>query len=107
MLRRVFLLFKFFTMSKYWVVAVLLASLSGASWGQADRVRPERPHKARTDKTTPPADDPQQRRAAVRAALEAQRESKSSDSETNPRVRRQLSPQERQELRRQLRQQAG
>ncbi len=94
-------------MSKSVVVALLLAGLSCASWGQTERVRPERPPKARAEKTTVTRDDPQQRRAAVRAALEAQREQKPADSDANPRVRRQLSPQERQELRRQLRQQTG
>ena len=94
-------------MSKSVVMALLLASLSCASWGQADRVRPEHLHKVRPDKTTTTADDPQQRRAAVRAALEAQREPKAPDNDASPRVRRQLSPQERQELRRQLRQQTG
>lgn len=110
-------------MSKSLVLALLFAGVSCAGWAQTDRIALERAHQGPADKgsankssadkgrpdktTTTTADDLQHRRAAVRAALEAQREQKIPDSDTSPRVRRQLSPQERQELRRQLRQQTG
>ncbi len=85
------------------LVAVMLLGLSGVAWSQTESARVERVNPARPAKQA--ADDPQRRRAAVRAALEAQREQKSANTETGSRPRRQLSPQERQELREQLRQQ--
>ena len=92
-------------MSKFLVLTLLLVSWSCASGAQTERVRPDRVNKAHTEKAV--AEDPQQRRAAVRAALEAQREQKSTSDEPTSRAKRQLSPQERQELRRQLRHQTG
>ena len=92
-------------MSKFLVLTLLLVSWSCAIGAQTERVRPERVNKAHAEKAV--AEDPQQRRAAVRAALEAQREQKPTSGEPTSRAKRQLSPQERQELRRQLRQQTG
>ena len=94
-------------MSKSLLMAIVLFSFAGVSWPQPDPVRAELPNKAQPVKSEP--DDPKQRRAAVRAALEAPRDQKSTNTNTNtettPRALHQLSPQERQELRQQLRQQ--
>ena len=84
-------------------IAVLLLGLSGASWSQPDSAKADPVNRAPA--TKPPPDDPQQRRTAVRAALEAQREQKLDNVDPISRGRRQLSPEERQELRQQLRQQ--
>ena len=90
-------------MSKFLPFAVLLLGLSGASWSQADSERAERQNKAHPAKQT--SEDPQQRRAAVRAALGQAREQKAVNMDDAPKARRQLTAQERQVLRQQLRQQ--
>lgn len=90
-------------MSKALLMGLALLCVAGTSWSQLDSARTEPLSKPPAAK--PASDDPQQRRAAVREALEAQREQKSKNSETAPPPKRQLSPQERLELRQQLRQQ--
>ncbi len=93
-------------MSKSLLLIVMLLCAAGVATAQTAHPRAEhgrQQREAQDDKDV--QDSPQQRRAAVRAALE-QRESKNTSSEERPsRARRQLTPQERQELRQQLRQQ--
>ena len=91
-------------MSKSSLVSVVLLGLSGASWAQMDAVRAEPLNKV-LPVVQQATGEPQQRRAAVRAALEASRAPRPTTTDTAPRAKRQLSPKERQELRQQLRQQ--
>lgn len=88
-------------MSKPALAATLLLSLSAPSWSQVDSGRAERSLMARPAKPT--TEDPEQRRAAVRAALG--QEQKANTPDEPPKARRQLTPEERQVLRQQLRQQ--
>ena len=91
-------------MSKSLLFAVVLLSSSGASWSQADAARTERLKKAHANQ--PAAnDESQQRRAALRAALGKAREQKADNTDDASKTRRQLTDQERQVLRQQLRQQ--
>ena len=92
-------------MSKSMLIFIALLSLTGVCGSQPHPARAERPPKTPIAKPAP--EDLQQRRAAVREALEAQRAQKPTDAEPTPPGKRQLSPQERQELRQQLRQQRG
>ena len=85
-------------------MAVLLLGLAGTGWSQPNAARGERLNQAH-QASKPAPDEQKQRRAAVRAALEAQRGQKAASTETAPRELRQLSAQERQELRQQLREQ--
>lgn len=79
-------------MTKSVLLALVLFCIAAGACAQQVRPRAEHANKQ---------DDPQQRRAAVRAAL-ALRDQK---GEEPPKPRRQLTAQERQELRQQLRQQ--
>ena len=87
-------------------MAALLHGLPAKAAPQRDEI----PAAKRAEKTrqiaVPPRDN-EQRRAAVREALEAQRGEKSGSDELALRGRRQLSPEERKELRQQLRQPRG
>ena len=84
-------------------MAVVLLGLPGESWSQADSARAERLNKTNPAKQA--ADDPQQRRAAVRAALGQAREQNANNPDDAIKAKRQLTSQERQVLRQQLRQQ--
>ena len=93
-------------MSKSALFTVVLLCAAGVAVAQAENPRKEHTRPQRQVQVDESAKDtPQERRAAVRAALD-QREAKEQGTEVqHTRVRRQLSPQERQELRQQLRQQ--
>ncbi len=93
----------FISMSKSLLTASLLLAICGASWCQTDSDRAERTSKARAVKKS--ADDPDQRRAAVRAALGQAREQNTTPSDDAAKTRRQLTAQERHVLREQLREQ--
>jgi TolA-binding protein len=90
-------------MRSFLLIAFVLSGLPGASWSQAESPRAERLNK--TNPVKQAADDPQQRRAAVRAALGQAREQKANNPDDAIKARRQLTSQERQVLRQQLRQQ--
>lgn len=91
-------------MSKSLLFAVVLLGSSGASWSQADAARTERLNKAHANQSAA-NDESQQRRAALRAALGKAREQKADNTDDASKTRRQLTDQERQVLRQQLRQQ--
>ena len=92
--------------TKLLLLAVLLHGLSAQAGSEVDTAPvPERAHKARQIASA--QRDNEQRRAAVRAALEAQRSQKPSSDDPATRGRRQLSAEERKELRQQLRQPRG
>ncbi len=91
-------------MPKYVLLFFVVFSAAAGVLAQPSRARAEHPDRqppTAEQKDTPV--DPQQRRAAVRAAL-AQREPKADTTEDPIPTRRQLSAQERQDLRQQLRQ---
>lgn len=95
-------------MSKFSALALFFACFCGAAWSQAEPAHGERLNKARVAREAKESkDDPQQRRAAVRAALGSAREPAPGIPDDAPKARRQLSAQERQLLRQQLRQQRG
>ena len=83
---------------RVWLVLGALTAVAGAVWAQAADQQPQ-PIPADRSKAGGPQ---QQRRAALRAALQAQREAEAPKPD---RTVRQLTPAERAKLREQLRQQ--